>query len=284
MSREDATVMLAAVPSPPTGLRMPHVAELVFTTGGAVPLVVTVLLALQHLRTGRGPLLAFCLLGGLAASLFEPFVDVMGLVYLTEDGSIGTFTFLGRTMPLFVPVIYPWYIGGFAYLTCRRLAQGVTVRSVFALWGTFVLVNFALEAPGLLTGVYNYYGHQPFNLWGHPLWWGCANAFTALVAGALVYVVRPFLGTGWRLAGVIPLIFVSEGLSNAGTGWPMYVTLGGDMSYPWTYGSALVTVGLIAFLVWVIALIATGARPAAAQTSAGAAVAAPEPECRPVRV
>lgn len=277
-------MLLATIPSPPTGLHMPHVAELVFTIGGAVPLLATLFLAVRHLQTGRGPLLAFCLVGGLTASLFEPFVDVMGLVYLTENGSIGTFTLLGRTMPLFVPVIYPWYIGGFAYLTCRRLARGVTVRSVFALWGTFVLVNFALEAPGLLTGVYNYYGHQPFDIWGHPMWWGCANAFTALAAGALVFAVRPFLGTGWRLAGVIPLIFVSEGLSNAGAGWPMYVTLNGDMSYWWTYGSAFVTVGLIVFLVWVVGLVASSVRPAAVAAAPGGADRSPAPERRPVGV
>lgn len=253
--------MLAAVPSPPTGIEMPHVAELVFTLGGAVPLVAVIYVAIRHLRIGKGPLLAFCLVGGLAASLFEPFVDVMGLVYLTENGSIGTFTLLGRTMPLFVPVIYPWYIGGFAYYTCTRFERGITTKGVFRLWGWFVLVNFALEAPGLLTDVYNYYGHQPFNVWGHPMWWGPANAFTALAAGALIFVVKPFFGRGWGLAGVIPLIFVSEGLSNAGTGWPMYITLNGNMSYWFTYGSAIITVGLIAFLVWVSSLAATGARP-----------------------
>lgn len=258
--------MLAAVPSPPTGIEMPQTAELVFTIGGAVPLVAVLFLAIRHLRTGEGPLLAFCLLGGLAASLFEPFVDVMGMVYLTENGSIGTFTLLGRTMPLFVPVIYPWYIGGFAYLTCRRFSAGITTKGVFRLFGIFVLTNYALEAPGLLTDVYNYYGNQPFNIWGHPLWWGFANAFTALAAGAMVYGLRPFLGRGWGLAGVVPLIFVSEGLSNAGTGWPMYVTLGGDMSYWATYTSALITVGLILFLVWVISCVATY-RPAAGGSS-----------------
>lgn len=254
---------LAAVPSAPTDLVMPDTAELIFTIGGAVPLVVAIAFAIRHIRTGEGPLLVFCLLGGATASLFEPFVDVMGLVYLTENGSMGTFTFLGRTMPLFVPLMYPWYIGGFAYLTCKRFQQGITTKGVFQLWGTFVIVNFVLEAPGLLTDVYTYYGHQPFDIWGHPMWWGAANAFTALAAGAFVYGIRPYLGKGWGLVGVVPLIFVSEGLSNAGTGWPMYVTLNGNLSYWTTYASAVVTVGLIVFLVWVISLVATGKTPAA---------------------
>lgn len=246
--------MLAAGPQPPTGIEMPETAELVFTIFGAVPLIALLVVAVRHIATGQGPLLLFCMLGGATASLFEPFVDVMGLVYLTEDGSIGTFELLGRTMPLFVPLMYPWYIGGLAYLTCRQFENGITTRGVFALWGAFVIVNFLLEAPGLLTDVYTYYGKQPFNIWGHPLWWGAANAFTALAAGALVFGVKRFLGNGWALAGVVPLIFAAEGLSNAGTGWPMYATLNDSgLSHAWTYGAALVTVGLIVYGVWVIA-------------------------------
>lgn len=251
---------LAAVPQPPNDLVMPETAELVFTIGGAVPLVVLLILAVRHLVSGEGPLLMFCLIGGGLASLFEPFVDVMGLVYLTENGSIGTFELLGRTMPLFVPIIYPWYIGGLAYLTCRQIEKGITVRGVFGLWGAFVLLNYALEAPGLLTDVYTYYGKQPLDIWGHPLWWGAANAFTALAAGAMVAGVRRFLGTGWGLAGAVPLIFVAEGLSNAGTGWPMYATLNDDgLSYAWTYAASFVTVGLILYGVWVISMFATHA-------------------------
>jgi len=253
--------MLAAVPQPPTNLQMPD-AEIAFTIFGAVPLVLVVGLAVRHIVRGEGPLLMFCLIGGATAALFEPFVDVMGLVYLTENGSIGTYEILGRTMPLFVPVIYPWYIGGLAYYTCRRFEKGVTTGDVFRLWGAYVLINFALEAPGLLTDVYTYYGKQPLNLWGHPMWWGAANAFTALVAGALVFGLRRLGATGWALLGAVPLIFMSEGLSNAGAGWPMYATLNDDgLSYAWTYAATAVTLGLIAFGVWLIAQVAQQARP-----------------------
>lgn len=250
---------LAAVPQPPTGLHMPD-AEIAFTIFGAVPLVVLLVLAIRQMRAGEAPLLLFCMAGGLCASLFEPFVDVMGLVYLTEHGAHGTFTLLGRTMPLFVPIMYPWYIGGLAYLTCRRFEAGIGARGVFGLFGAFVLVNFALEAPGLLTDVYTYYGRQPFNVWGHPLWWGFENAFTALSAGTMVYGLRRLGARGVQLAGAIPLIFVAEGLSNAGTGWPMYATLNdGSLSYAWTYAAALVTVGLVLFGVWFCALVAARA-------------------------
>ncbi len=200
---------------------------------------------------------------------------MLGLVYLTENGSIGTFTLLDRTMPLFVPVIYPWYIGGFAYLTCRLMQQGITRKNFLALWGGFVLVNFALEAPGLLTDVYSYYGAQPFNLWGHPMWWGCANAFTAIAAGSAVYgFTRLFPQGGWATAGVIPLIFVAEGLSNAGAGWPMYATLNdASLGYAYTYPAALITVGIIVYCVWLIGTAAERVAAADAKTEAAGSLA-----------
>jgi hypothetical protein len=257
-----AAAFNSTLPQPPTHLQMPKAAETVFTIGGAVPLVIVLLIALRQLRAGR-PLLLCCLFGGLAASLFEPFVDVLGMVYLTEHGSIHTFTLLGRTMPLFVPVIYPWYIGGFAYLTAQALQRGVTRRQFLGLWAVFVLTNFALEAPGLLTGVYTYYGKQPFNLWGHPMWWGAANAFTAIAGGAAVFgFTKLFPAGGWATVGVIPLIFIAEGLSNAGTGFPMYAMLHDNRGWGWEYPAALLTVGLIVYCVWLIGTVAQRVAPA----------------------
>ncbi|HEY2830874.1 MAG TPA: hypothetical protein VGJ14_00505 [Sporichthyaceae bacterium] len=254
-------MIAATVPQPPTDLVMPKAAELVFTIGGAVPLVILLVIALRQLHAGK-PLLLACMVGGLAASLFEPFVDVLGMVYLTENNSIHTFTLLGRTMPLFVPVIYPWYIGGFAYLTCQALTKGITRRNLMLLFGAFVLTNFALEAPGLLTDVYTYYGKQPLNPWGHPMWWGCENAFTAIAGGTAVYgLTRLFPRGGLAYLGVIPLLFISEGISNAGTGWPMYATLNDNKGWGYTYAAAVITISLVLYCVWLIGTMAERIAP-----------------------
>jgi hypothetical protein len=253
--------MLASIPQPPLGMHMPQVAQAIFTVGGGIPLAIAIAIAIRRIRAGEGPLLAFCLLGGALCCFYEPMVDVLGLVYLPQHGAIGTFTFVGRQMPLFVPLEYPWYVGGLAYITCRRFERGIDVRGVFKLWVTFILVNYALEAPGLLTNVYTYYGKQPFNIWGHPLVWGTANALTALLAGALVFGVKPHLGRGWRLIGVAPLIFMADGFANAGSGWPMYIALNdGSRSYVWTYLTGLISAGLAAYMVWFIAMMVSRVR------------------------
>jgi hypothetical protein len=71
---------------------------MLFTVWGAGPLAVVLAIAIRHIAKGRGPLLLFCLIGGATASLFEPSVDAMGLVYLPENGSMGTFSLLGPRM------------------------------------------------------------------------------------------------------------------------------------------------------------------------------------------
>jgi hypothetical protein len=42
---------------------------------------------------GQG-LLLYCTMGGALAASFEPVVDVLGMVYLKEQGALGTFTIL----------------------------------------------------------------------------------------------------------------------------------------------------------------------------------------------
>lgn len=63
-------LLLAAPPVPahPT-TQVPFMAEMLFTVFLGIPVVVGVFFAIKHLVTGRGPLLAFCLIGvGLRAS------------------------------------------------------------------------------------------------------------------------------------------------------------------------------------------------------------------------
>ena len=67
-----------AVPVHPT-TPMPFMPEMIFTVFLGLPVVVGVFFAIKHLVTGRGPLLAYCLIGGGVACLFEPIVDTLGL-------------------------------------------------------------------------------------------------------------------------------------------------------------------------------------------------------------
>ena len=229
--------MLAAVPQPPTHMVMPGVQQAVFTAFIFLPLGVALGIAVRNLIRGEGPVLLLCLAGGAIAAVFEPIVDVLGLVFFPRQGSWIAFETMGRPVPLLIAFVYPWYVGGQGYLAYRLFQRGIDRRGVFQLWAIFFAVNIALETPGLIANVYTYYGRQPFDFWGFPLWWGFVNPVMPLIAGALILRVRPYLGSGWRLLGIIPLIPVADGLANAGVAWPMWATLNTDLPSVATYAA-----------------------------------------------
>ncbi len=254
--------ILAALPAPPVNLAMPKTAETVFNVFIFIPLGIFLALAIRQIISGKGPILLYCIIGGAVAATFEPVVDVLGLVFLKERHALGTFTILGRTMPLYICFVYPWYVGGLGYFCYRRFQRGMTTRGLFAMWAAIGVVDVALETPGILLHTYLYYGHQPFNIWGFPLWWGFVNPVMPMLAGALIVSTRRHL-PGWRLAAVILFIPMADGIANAAAGFPMWIALNqNDVSYVWTYLAGFITLGLSLLCVWLISLAV--ARPAEA--------------------
>jgi hypothetical protein len=271
------STVLAVIPQPPVHDAMPQTAETVFNIFIFIPLGIALVIALRHLLKGPaangGPLLLYCIIGGAFACLFEPIVDVLGLVYLKEVDATGTFTVLGRTMPLYICFVYPWYVGGMGYLASRLFRRGITMKQLFLLWAAVGFVDVFLELPGIIAHTYLYYGHQPFDVFGFPLWWAFVNPVMPMIAGALIYRLQPFLGSSpWRLLAVIPLIPMADGLANGAAGWPMWVALNqSDVSYVWTYLAALVTLALSLYCVWIIGLVVSRpSRARAPQPSSGA--------------
>jgi len=257
-----ALQVFTEIPQPPVRDAMPHTAELVFNIFIFIPLGIALAIAIRHLVKGKGPLLLYCIIGGALAASFEPIVDVLGLVYLKEAGATGTFTVLDRTMPLYICFVYPWYVGGMGFLAYRLFKRGITVKGLFQLWALDAIVDVFLELPGILAGTYLYYGHQPFNFLGFPLWWAFVNPVMPMLAGALIYTIKPHLGTSpWRLLALIPLIPMADGIANGAAGWPMWIALNQhDVSYWWTHLAALATLALALYCVWMISLVV--ARPA----------------------
>ncbi|GAA3563459.1 hypothetical protein [Mycolicibacterium helvum] len=237
---------------------MPFVPEVVFTIFLGIPVLVMVFFAVKHLVTGRGPLLTYCLIGGGIACLFEPIVDTLGLCYIRQGAVTTTFSSMGRDFPLFINFVYIWYVGGLAFLAYRIFSTGITRKAVFQLYLIDVFINIWLESPGVLMGAYEYYGPQPLNFWGLPLWWVCVNPLMPLTAGALIYRMRPHL-PGWRLALVIAFIPMADGIGNGAAAWPVWTALNRDSSLLVSHLAWLVTLGLALTFVWVLSFVV--ARP-----------------------
>jgi hypothetical protein len=245
--------LLAGIAQAPVHDQMPKTAEWLFTAGLLAMTCIALVIAVRQLAVRKDPLLLYCVIGGALGALFEPIVDVLGQCFLKEHGAIGTYTYLGRTIPLFLLFAYPWYNGGLANLYYRLMQRGVSTRTLFALWAATGVADVLEETPGILAHTYLYYGKQPFNIWGFPLWWAFVNPLMPLLAGALIYKLAPRMGGGWKLLGIIPLIPMAGAIVNAATATPVWITLNlTHSSYVWTYLGGLATLALALYAVWII--------------------------------
>jgi hypothetical protein len=150
---------------------------------------------------------------------------------------------------------YPWFVGGQGYLSYRIFANKVPAVRIWQLWGVFAVSNVLVETPGVLTGFHAYYGDQPLNFWGFPLWQAAVQSIMPMAAGALIFALRGKLGNGWKLAAIIPLLPMADGMVNAGLALPIWLTLGSDMSLFITYLGAAATIGMAAYAIWLLTVL-----------------------------
>ncbi|HEV7861368.1 MAG TPA: hypothetical protein VGR20_01670 [Acidimicrobiia bacterium] len=258
---------LAPIHHPPSGMVMNDFWQPFMTFVQVIPVVVVAWLALRKWLPGERPLVMACLIGGGLASLIEPMVDHLALVWFAPEGLWKMFTTFGRSMPWFILPCYVWYIGGQAMLTLYLLRRGLTAKRLWILYGAYVVTNVVMEIPALAAGIYAYYGPQPFEVAGLPLWFQSINAASPIVAAAVIYRLGTKRGwSPWLAALVVPSC---HALSNAVAGWPMWSALNSTGSLAVTYPTALITISLAVLLVYLVALAVVD-EPAGAAVPAGA--------------
>ena len=135
-------------------------------------------------RATQGDWLALAVLaGGLVANLIEAELDNLGLLWFARDNQLIVFHSFGRYMPLYVTLGYGFYFGAITYFVVDALRRG---RGARYLWGIYLfgwLFDCALESTGSWVGLYKYYGPQPYNVWGIPLWWMFVNPALPIAVG-----------------------------------------------------------------------------------------------------
>jgi hypothetical protein len=206
-------------------------------------------------RAARGDWLALAVLaGGLVANLIEAELDNLGLLWFARDNQLIVFHSFGRYMPLYVTLGYGFYFGAITYFTIDALKRG---RGSRYLWGIYVfgwVFDCALESTGSWVGLYKYYGPQPYNVWGIPLWWMFVNPALPIAAGGLFHVMRDRL-RGPRSLLVVPLLPMCYGATYGAVAWPIFVALGSHVHgwVIWIAGTATA-----AFSLAFVALIVQG--------------------------
>jgi hypothetical protein len=246
--------MLSNIPQPPTGMEMNRTAQAIFTIGQAVPCLVLAFFAWRIWQKERSPIPALLMAGGAFAMFMEPIVDVLGQVWFPREGQWVLFETWGRPIPWFI-VVYIWYVGGQSLITFRSLERGAVARDIWKLYGLFFVANLICETPGLYMDLYTYYGDQPLDFFRLPLCWPAVNATMPIVAGALVFLLKPYM-TGWRVLGVIPLVPAADGAANIAAAWPVWSALNTRLPDVAVWTAGCITLALASLVIHVIAQVA----------------------------
>jgi hypothetical protein len=230
---------------PPVAMPMPTGFYWMFLVMCAIPFIAFLVFSLWVAARHRMYLPLLLMASGLVAVGWEPILDVLGNCWFPDGGPSTTlFTSLGRPMPMFVPFAYGWFLGAFALWFLPRFYKGGSFQSLVRGWLILGVVNIVLESPAVIADVYIYYGDQPLNLWGFPLWWPICNALSPMVAAFLLYKLMPHL-SGWRMLGVVLIIPIAMGIAYGTTTWPVFMTINTDLPYALKTVAALVSIGLV---------------------------------------
>jgi hypothetical protein len=207
----------------------------------------------EAMRT-RSMIPVFIMIGAAVASLQECAFDVMVLVTWAEEGHVPLYRLFDRSIPVWMVLAYPWYIGGQGYWMYKHLKEGITTKQLWKLYFFAWGANAFLEIPALQIGnIYTYYGDQPFQILGFPLWMAWVNALMPILMGVLIYSLDSVL-KGGRALLVIPLVPMAVGTTQIAIGWPTWLGLNSGGGYTASYLGALATLGMSLIAVYLVDL------------------------------
>ncbi|HTK66947.1 MAG TPA: hypothetical protein VL595_31530 [Pseudonocardia sp.] len=256
------------IPGAPVDMAVSASMEAAFTIVCGLPAILVLALTARAMIRDRNFVMPVFLLGGIIGMFVEPILDYMGGVWWPFEGSWEAFNLLGVNVPLLVVLVYPWLLGGQGYWAYRSFEMGITTRGLWQLVAIFAVNDIVLETIGIkLLGVYGYFGTQPLNFWGLPLWYVPCNAIGPVVAGALAYVLRHRL-TGIRRLAAAPLFPIGYLGTYAAIGFPVWISLNSGWPMATATAAGLATFGLGYLLVLLVAEITGTAEGAPAPATA----------------
>lgn len=194
------------------------------------------------------------MIGAAVASLQECAFDVMVLVDWAQYGHTPLYRIFDRAVPTWMILAYPWFIGGQGYWMYKMLKRGLTAKQLWSLYFFAWAANMLLEIPALQLGnIYTYYGNQPFQILGFPLWMAWTNSLMPILMGVLIYVYDDIL-KGIRSLLIVPLVPMAVGTAQIAAGWPIWLGLNSGASDIAVQLTALATLCMSLIIIYLIHL------------------------------
>ena len=190
----------------------------------------------------------FMWLGGVLCSFQESMLDNIGHLWYPPNMPGPLYIGYGVPVPLVNVFGYSFFVGMIGYWAYTRMQRPLTVKRVFSMWLLIGLSDIILEVPGTVSKTYIYYD-QPLKIFEFPLAWAWINGTAWLMVGFFLWVVEPYLRTGWRRALVILMPSAGMGAGYGIVAWPYFNSL--NMPIPvyatwlWTAFSLILSIIMV---------------------------------------
>ena len=195
----------------------------------------------------RGDLVpVYAMLGGGLAVIYEPLGDTLASVYYPEHGQLGWIDLFGRQIPLFIGVLYFWYMSVPALYFLKRLEQGITQAQLWRMFAFTLAIAIGIELFGVNVDAWIYYGPHPYVVFGVPLW--CPITYSAflltITIGLQSMVSHVDPRHHWLIVFTLPMSMCGGHLAASlpaaaamfSTDEPLWIWLGGTASIALSFG------------------------------------------------
>lgn len=183
---------------------------------------------------------AYAFIGGGLIIIYEPLGDILASVLYPVHGQVGWITLFGRQIPLFIGLLYFWYMSVPALYFLRRAEQGMSRASLWRMYFFSLAIAIGIELAGVNVGAWIYYGPHPYVVFGVPLW--CPVTYSGFLMtisiGLHLMATRLLRRSHWLVMFGVPVAMCGGHLAMAlpaaaamfSTAQPQWIWLGGTMS------------------------------------------------------
>jgi hypothetical protein len=208
---------------------------------------------LIEVKRTRSAVPMLILIGGMLTAIVEPILDHVGAIWYPQIGSTAVFRAFNISLPIWAIAAYGLYVGALSSLIYRKMSGGMTARQLWIIYFSIWVFSLGLELPGLNFGIYRYYGDQPFNIFGFPLWWAMTNVTIPVLSAAVLNGYQQLL-VGARSVLILALLPMIGAAGEAASGWPMWLALNSAVGPEVKLVAGFMTLGMSMLIVYLVSL------------------------------
>jgi hypothetical protein len=204
----------------------------------------------------RNDLLPIFLVIGAGLSVFyEPLGDHLVHVYYPEKNQLTWITNYGLDIPVFIGLLYFWYMPFAAFVMLRKRRTGFTVERFWTEWTakTVFFVGFEIVVLALCGTTWIYYDPQPFKVANVPLLTPVTYAAFALAIGVVACMIERFVPKRlyWVAVPLVPAtMMTSHVLASMPLSSTLWTTTNTTVLTAGAVMSGILSVGFAALVCW----------------------------------